>query len=92
MPSEEIITKVVDSKGRLNLGREYIGKTVIVRKISEGLQIEKAAVIPERELWLYQNPKALAAVLEGIEQAKNGEFAENPPVIDLSVLDEVDEG
>ena len=34
--------------------------------------------IPKREAWLYKNPKALASVLRGLEQARKGEFVEPP--------------
>jgi hypothetical protein len=31
--------------------------------------------IPEKEKWLYLNPKALESVLTGINQAERGEYA-----------------
>ena len=36
-------------------------------------------VIPEREVWLYENARALASVRRGLDQARKGEVAKNPP-------------
>lgn len=49
--------KTVDSKGRVNLGKEYAGKIVILLK-SEGdsILVIKAVVIPESELRSSQIP------------------------------------
>ena len=33
---------------------------------------------PNREAWLYRNPKALASVWKGLAQARRGEFVEPP--------------
>lgn len=38
--------------------------------------LEPMAEIPAREAWLYQNPKALASVLEGLKQAEKGKVSE----------------
>jgi glycine/D-amino acid oxidase-like deaminating enzyme len=43
-----------------------------------GFLIEKRDAIPERERWLWRNPDALAAVMDGLEQTGCGEFAEPP--------------
>ena len=52
-------TKTVDSRGRINLGKEFANKTCFFEKIGETeIRLELAAVIPERELWLYKNPEA----------------------------------
>ena len=42
------------------------------------------------ENWLEQNEEAKASVLRGIEQAKNGEFSDNPPDLeaDTKLFDE----
>lgn len=38
----------------------------------------RSAEIPNREAWLHSDPDALAAVTEGLAQAKAGEFVEGP--------------
>jgi hypothetical protein len=76
-------TKTADSKGRINLGKEFANKTFFVTKSRENeIKLEVAAVIPERELWLYQNAEARKALSEAIERVKAGEFAESPPDLD----------
>ena len=37
-----------------------------------------ARVIPEREAWLYENKEALAAVRNGLAQARSGKAAAGP--------------
>jgi hypothetical protein len=38
--------------------------------------LEPMTEIPAREAWLYQNPTALASVLEGLKQAEDGRVSE----------------
>ena len=76
-------TKTADSRGRINLGREFANKTFFVTKSGASeIKLEVAAVIPERELWLYQNPEARKALFEAIERVKTGDFSESPPDLD----------
>jgi hypothetical protein len=76
-------TKTVDSRGRINIGKEFANKTCIFEKIGETeIRLEIAAVIPERELWLYKNPEAKALLEIGLEQAKSRQFSSSPPDLD----------
>jgi len=76
-----LTTKMVDERGRLSLGREFAEHLVIVRRVAEGvLQIVMAEAVPARESWLYKNPAALNAVMQGIEDAKQGDLVEGPDV------------
>ena len=71
-----------DSKGRLTLGRAFASCCFIVEETIKGeFTLKKAAVVPENELWLYKNKKALDSVLKGVEEAKNGKLEKN--AIDL---------
>jgi len=73
-------TKSTDSKGRVSLGGHFANRAVIVEHRSEGEVIVRLArVIPEREAWLYENLKALASVRRGLDQARKGNIAKNPP-------------
>ncbi len=81
-------TKVVDSRGRLALGTELAGKTVIVKKTRIGWTIIPAVVVPEHEAWLLKNHVARGMLERGIEQAAKQEFAENPIEIDKSWADD----
>ena len=72
--------KNADSKGRVTLGDHFANRAVIVERRSEDeVVIRLARVIPEREAWLYENPEALASVRRGLDQARKGEVAKNPP-------------
>lgn len=73
--------KRIDSSGRLNLGKSKANETYAVEEREDGtLVLTPVAVIPKRELWLWQNPEALDAVREGLRQSARGEVCE----IDLS--------
>lgn len=76
-------TKTVDSRGRITLGKEFANRTFLFEKIGETeMKLELAAVIPEKELWLYKNPEAIALLEIGLEQAKAGKFSTSPPDLD----------
>ena len=76
-------TKTADSRGRISLGKEFANKTFVFERTGEKeMKLELAAVIPERELWLYKNPHARDAVLEAVERLKAGELSVSPPDID----------
>jgi hypothetical protein len=72
--------KTADSRGRINLGKEFANKIFLFEKVGETeMKLELAAVIPDKELWLYRNPEAQKTVFEAIERVKAGEFADSPP-------------
>ena len=72
--------KSADSKGRVALGGHFANRAVIIEHCSnDEVVVRIARVIPEREAWLYENPKALASVRRGLAQARNAGVAKNPP-------------
>ena len=72
--------KSTDAKGRVTLGGHFANRAVIVEHRSEDEVIVRLArVIPEREVWLYENPKALASVRRGLDQARKGNVTKKPP-------------
>ena len=76
----QIRHKSTDSKGRVTLGGHFANRAVIVEHRSDDEVIVRLArVIPEREAWLYENPQALASVRRGLDQARKGNVAKNPP-------------
>lgn len=80
MTARHALARNVDSKGRLTLGEAFANRTVLIEERTGGeLILRLARVIPEREAWLYHNPKALAAVRRGLDEAKSGRFASKPP-------------
>ncbi len=71
-----------DSKGRVPLGAKHAGERYIITQDAEGRFIlEKAVLVPEREVWLHRNKKAKESVLKGLEQAKKKRLKRN--AIDL---------
>ena len=70
-----------DSKGRITLGTKYAGALFLEIEKNGVITLEKAAIIPERELWLHKNVDAKKSVLKGLKQAKKGTLKLN--AIDL---------
>jgi hypothetical protein len=86
--------KTVDPKGRISLGQRFANKPVIIEDLSDTeVKVSLARVIPEREMWLWENPEARETVLRGLEQARTRQFAENPPDIeaDAEWVDELED-
>jgi hypothetical protein len=74
-----VAAKKIDSRGRLLLGEMFAGQYVIIEERGNGeFFVKPAAIIPASEKWLYQNPKALAAVRAGLQEARDGKIAPNP--------------
>ncbi|MCC5829999.1 MAG: hypothetical protein JJU36_11180 [Phycisphaeraceae bacterium] len=72
-------TRTADSKGRITLGDRFANRTVIVQEVDDSeVRITLARIIPEREAWLYENPKAREAVGRGLQQARQRRFAKGP--------------
>jgi len=71
--------RTVDSRGRLTLGQEFAHKQFFInRQDGNVIQIIAAETVPAREAWLFKNPAALSAVLEGLEQARAGKLSKGP--------------
>lgn len=64
-----------DSKGRISLGKLAHGVSSFhVRRRRDGsILLEPFAEIPAHEKWLFDNPDALNAVKNGLNQAKGGD-------------------
>ena len=76
------LTRTADSKGRITFGKRFANKPVIIEEISETeVKVSLARVIPEREMWLWQNAEARDTVLSAIDRLKKREYAEDPPDI-----------
>lgn len=70
-----------DAKGRVTLGDRFKNSTVLVEDNGDEVVIRLARVVPERELWLHKNKKALGQVLHGLEEARLGKHAKAPDLI-----------
>lgn len=63
----------------MTLGGHFANRAVVVEHPSDDVVIVRLArVIPEREVWFYENPKALASVRRGLEQARKGKATKTP--------------
>ena len=66
-----------DDKGRVILGREFSGKNFRVSKSAHGeILLIPVVVIPERDIWLYKNPQALAMFQLGLAEAAAGKVTQ----------------
>lgn len=63
-----------DSAGRITIGREHKDKLFAVQPQPNGdILLSPVVVRHEREVWLYDNPEALASVKRGLAQSARGE-------------------
>lgn len=65
-------TYSTDSVGRLCLGKEFANKMFLLQIKHGNIELVPVLVVPENEAWLYKNPQALAAVKQGLKEAKQG--------------------
>jgi hypothetical protein len=73
------LAKTADSKGRVSLGGQFANRAVLIEQLNDTeVLVKMARVIPESEAWLFENPVALAAVRNGLAQARAGETNEGP--------------
>lgn len=73
-----LVVRRVDDRGRVAIGREFANQQMIQVEIDGGLKLIPAKTVPANEAWLYENPRALAAVNEGLAQAAAGELNAGP--------------
>jgi hypothetical protein len=68
------ITVRPDSKGRISLGAfaKGISSFKVHQEKNGRLVLEPFVEIPERERWLYKNPQALEAVMQGLKDSAEG--------------------
>jgi hypothetical protein len=75
---EEIKESIkADEKGRVILGRDFSGKQYRVSVSAHGeILLTPVVVIPERDMWLYKNPQALAIFHQGLAEAAAGKVTD----------------
>jgi hypothetical protein len=63
-----------DTKKRLSLGEALGGATAfnIYRNSLGQLILDPVKTVPASEMWLYQNPEALASVKQGLRESAEG--------------------
>lgn len=64
----------LDNRGRLTLGFQPEASAFQVSVNAQGqILLEPVVTLPQRELWLWRNPVAVASVKRGLEQAARWE-------------------
>lgn len=73
----------MDDKFRISLGsflskdeRDQLSAFRICRQADGKIVLDPLIEIPAREHWLYKNPKAMASLMRGIDDAKKGRIVE----------------
>jgi hypothetical protein len=63
-----------DSKKRLSLGEALVSSTAfnVYRNTLGQLFLDPVKTIPASEMWLYENPEALASVKQGLRESAEG--------------------
>lgn len=63
-----------DAKKRLSLGEAFRGATAynIYRNPLGQLILDPVKTVPVSEMWLYENPQALASVKQGLRESAEG--------------------
>ena len=73
----------IDSRKRIPLGRLLPNDNVSLFNASviDGrIILEPMRAVPDREAWLYDNPEALASVLQGLKEAGEGKVKPYRPL------------
>lgn len=84
-----VAVRKVDAKGRVTLGQEFANQQlIVVKRVEGGWELIPATTVPAPEAWLYENPDAIRAVIEGLKQAAAGELVPGPDVADDAALAE----
>lgn len=69
----------LDSQNRVTLGKllKGISARLFDAQIVDGkIVLEPMEAVPEKEAWLYKNPKAFQSVINGLKDAKDGKIKE----------------
>jgi hypothetical protein len=73
----------IDDKYRICLGsflskeeREQLSSFHVSRQEDGKIVLDPLVEIPARDHWIYKNPEALASLMRGIEDAKNGRIVD----------------
>ena len=72
----ELVTEFAqpDAKKRVSLGGASSGATAynIYRNPLGQLILDPVKTVPASEMWLYENPQALASVMQGLKESAEG--------------------
>ena len=75
-------TRSLDSKQRITLSEKVINKVVLKNRKVQSYQVlvakngnillRPAVSVPANEAWIYENPKVIGAIRQGLKDAKEG--------------------
>lgn len=84
----------MDNKYRICLGsflseeeRDQLSSFRISRQKDGRIVLDPQVEVPAREHWIYKNPKALASLMRGLEDAKDGNIVD----LDINFSEFLDE-
>ena len=86
----QVIKEIVqpDGRGRVSLGMVASGKNYRVMMNDAGqILLDPVVPVPESELWLWQNPEAIASVQRGIQQAGTSDLHDLGSFADYAELE-----
>ena len=74
MSADSVFTLRMDGKGRVTFGKlaKGVSSFRVLKNEDGSFLMRPMKEVPEREAWLYNNPEALKAVLEGLADSKAG--------------------
>jgi hypothetical protein len=67
----------LDAQNRVTLGKllSGISTKLFDARVEDGrIILEPMEAVPEKEAWLYKNPKALKSVIQGLQDAREGKI------------------
>ncbi len=75
---EEVTQTRMDAKRRVTLGRLVSGQVTsfrVYRNAHGQIVLDPLVAIPAHEAWLFQNPRAVTMVRQGLEDARQGRLS-----------------
>lgn len=86
-PASQQVIKVVDSTGRIIIGKNFIGKNCMIQELEDGsVLITPVVLIPERELWIWQNASILQQLDSNMNEINSRSEKDNSEIMTIDEL------
>lgn len=75
-----MVTKRVDKEGRIRLDKSHAGVSMLVEERADGSIVLRPATrtVEKQVAWVLTNERALASLMQGIDDARNRHFVPAP--------------